>query len=181
MKGGKTATGYTVTSGYGAMHTPTQTSGKVPHTGIDMVSATREIVATMKGKVIFAGEHPDGTGTATGTLIIIKYDNGEYGLYGHLDKASFNVKAGDEVNEGADLGKYYNSGKEGDNMGVSGGPHLHYGRYKLDDSKKEDKVTNINDFAKSFNATGYFYGKEKVPEDKKIKDGFTSVEPRFDK
>jgi RHS repeat-associated protein len=173
IKGGKTTSGYQVTSSYGAIY------NNNPHTGIDFVSTDHDIVATQKGKVIFAGKHPDGTSTATGTLIIIKYSDGKYGLYGHLDDSTLKVAAGDDVEEGTELGKYYTAGDG--KMGVSSGAHLHYGRYELDDDKKDDKYSDVKDFVRLFNATGYFYGKSAVPTDKKIKDGVYSVEPGFDK
>jgi murein DD-endopeptidase MepM/ murein hydrolase activator NlpD len=173
IKGGKSAAGYQVTSGYGATY-----NGNL-HTGIDFVSTEHDIVATQKGKVIFAGKHPDGTSIATGTLIIIRYSDGKYGLYGHLDDSSFKVVAGNDVEEGADLGKYYTAGDG--KMGVSGGAHLHYGRYSLTGEKENDKYSDVNVFVRLFNATGYFYGNSTVPSDKKIKDGVYSVEPGFDK
>jgi len=177
IKGGTSAPGYRMTNDYGAMFAPGKDDDtKFPHTGMDFVSTSREIVSTMNGKVIFADEHPDGTSRATGTLIIIKYDNDQYGLYGHLDKNSFKVKAGDKVIGNADLGKYYCGV-----MGISSGGHLHYGRYLLDDSKKEDKITNINEFVRQFTSTGYFYDKTEIPEDKEIKEGIFSVRPGFNR
>jgi hypothetical protein len=176
IKGGKDAAGYYLTGDYASLYDADDDGNNDPHSGIDMVSRSREIVASMKGTVIFAGVHPNGIERATGTLIIIRYEHGEYGTYGHLDKDSFLVKAGDAVNAGTALGKYYD-GK----MGASSGGHLHYGRYRLDDSKREDKFANVNDFVRQFDVTGYFYNQTTIPDDKKLKDGFYSVEPKFER
>jgi murein DD-endopeptidase MepM/ murein hydrolase activator NlpD len=178
IKGGKTADDYKVTGDFGSKYDANGDGTEEPHAGIDFVSKEHSIVATQKGKVIFAGEHPEGTKKATGTLIIIRYEDGTYGLYGHLSKDDLKVKTGDDVEEGAELGKYYTDGDG--KMGQSGGPHLHYERYKLDDNKKDDKYNDINEFVKSFNGTGYFYGSKDVPNDKKIKDGFYAIKPGFD-
>jgi murein DD-endopeptidase MepM/ murein hydrolase activator NlpD len=134
IKSGKSAPGYKVQTKYGEVY------NNNAHTGVDITSNAHSIVATQKGKVIFASEHPDGTLKATGTLVIIKYDeDGKYGLYGHLDASSLKVKAGDTIEEGADIGNCYTTGDG--KMGVSSGAHLHYGRYEMADNKKMINIT----------------------------------------
>jgi hypothetical protein len=38
----------------------------------------------------------------------------------------------------------------------------------------------VKDFVRVFDATGYFYGKQSIPDDNKIKDVVFSVKPGFD-
>jgi RHS repeat-associated protein len=127
------------------------------HAGVDLTSTTRAVQATKSGEVAFAGKHPDGIDVATGTLIIIKYDDGNYGLYGHMDPEDLSVKKGDKVTEGEGLGKYFDG-----SMGTSTGAHLHYQEYQL-----VDPPSDANDLARLLNGTGYFYDQSSVPEDKK--------------
>ncbi len=54
-----------------------------------------------------------------GNYAIIKHDNGEYSLYGHMIYHSLTVKKGDFVKQGQIIGKIGNTGK-------SGCPHLHF-------------------------------------------------------
>lgn len=54
-----------------------------------------------------------------GNYAIIKHDNGEYSLYGHMIYHSLTIKKGDTVKRGQIIGKIGNTGK-------SGCPHLHF-------------------------------------------------------
>lgn len=83
------------------------------HIGIDfgIVNGT-PIESTQSGKVTYAGWNSQGYGN----LVIV--DNGTYQTYyGHL--SSVQVKVGQEVNPGTQLGLSGNTGN-------STGPHLHY-------------------------------------------------------
>jgi murein DD-endopeptidase MepM/ murein hydrolase activator NlpD len=128
------------------------------HAGTDLVSTSRSVQAAKSGIIKFAGRHPDGISTATGTLIVIKYIDGNYGLYGHMDPNDLNVTAGSIVSVGTLLGKYFNG-----RMGVSTGGHLHY-----------QEFTNItpptleNSIARYFNGTGYFYDTSTIPTNRKV-------------
>lgn len=54
-----------------------------------------------------------------GNYAIIKHDNEEYSLYGHMIYHSLTIKKGDYVKQGQVIGKIGNTGK-------SGCPHLHF-------------------------------------------------------
>jgi len=130
------------------------------HAGVDLVSTTREVVSTKSGTVLFAGIHPDGQATATGCFVIIKYDDGTYGLYGHMDPNSISVKENAIVNEGQSFGYYFNG-----SIGTSTGPHLHFEQYA-----GITEPANREDLARLFNGTGYFYDQLAVPEDSNAKN-----------
>ena len=128
------------------------------HAGTDLVSSTRAVQSAKSGIVKFAGRHPDGIRTATGTLIIIKYIDGNYGLYGHMDPDDLNVSVGNTVTVGTLLGKYYPD----KGMGISSGGHLHYQEFT-----NINPPTSVNDLARYFNGTGYYYDRNTVPADRK--------------
>jgi murein DD-endopeptidase MepM/ murein hydrolase activator NlpD len=86
------------------------------HRGLDF-STYRQgdpIVATADGQVVTA-EFDQVSGF--GNYIIIRHKHGYYTRYGHM--ASFNVKIGQEVQQGDVIGYIGNTG-------LSTGPHLHY-------------------------------------------------------
>jgi len=133
------------------------TSANDTHAGVDLTSSTRQVVAAKAGAVEFAGVHPDGQASSTGCLIIVKYGEGNYGLFGHMDPNGLSVAVGATVTEGQPLGTYYNG-----SIGTSNGPHLHYEEYS-----GVTAPADRNDLARFFNWTGYFYDQSSVPEDKK--------------
>lgn len=166
--------GCSITGGFGSAYDADKDEIDDLHTGVDMTSATREVSSVKSGTVMFAGKHPDGTGTATGTLVIIKYDDGNYGLYGHMDPNDLNgLKAGQSVSSGSSLGKYYD-GK----MGMSTGGHLHYSEFSGNTTATGDALARL------FNRTGYFYGADAKssitdPTGQELWNGFTVVNPGF--
>lgn len=101
--------GATLTSSYGKRW------GKT-HKGLDMVSSSRNILASDDGVVTFAG-----TKSGYGNCIIINHKNGYETLYGHLSKIS--VKKGDVVEKGTKIGVMGNTGR-------STGTHLHFEIHK---------------------------------------------------
>ncbi|HBG36767.1 MAG TPA: hypothetical protein DDW88_06860 [Treponema sp.] len=160
-----------ITGEYGSEYLANDNDIMDLHTGIDMVSNTREVSSVKTGKVVYAGEHPDGTSIATGTLVIIKYDDGNYGLYGHMDPKDLDVKAGDSIGSGSSLGTYYNG-----MMGKSSGGHLHYSEFSGNVTATGD------DLARLFNRTGYCYDQGNVLDDptgQKLWNGLTVVKPNF--
>ncbi|ULQ58794.1 M23 family metallopeptidase [Brucepastera parasyntrophica] len=114
------------------------------HAGVDITSETRQVDAAKDGTVLYAGEHPYGTEFATGTLVIIQYNDGNYGLYGHMDPNDLSVSVGQEVNVGDSLGRYYNG-----IMGQSSGAHLHYAEFSGETALTGNELANL------FNGTGY--------------------------
>lgn len=54
-----------------------------------------------------------------GNYVVIRHDNEEYSLYGHLQYQSLTVKKGETVKQGQTIGRLGNTGK-------SGCPHLHF-------------------------------------------------------
>jgi RHS repeat-associated protein len=145
---------YTVTGKFGSSLDAGRGPALDRHAGVDFVSSTREVVAARSGTVVFAGKHPDGTSVATGTLIVIDYGDNKYGVYGHLDPDMLNVSVGATVEEGADLGKYFDG-----SMGTSTGGHLHYEEYYIPDAPSDEDA-----LARFFNGTGYFYDSAAVPD-----------------
>jgi murein DD-endopeptidase MepM/ murein hydrolase activator NlpD len=99
-------------SGYGLRPDPIH-GGTVHHPGFDLAAATgTEVTAAAPGRVVQAG--PAGT---YGNLVTLRHDNGFETRYAHL--SSVDVKVGDVVEAGADLGKVGTTG-------YSTGPHLHF-------------------------------------------------------
>lgn len=92
-----------------------------------------QVVAPYGGKIIKAGDWGTGFGTAYG----VQFDNGTFGILGHL--ASLALKAGDIFTAGQLLGL---SGSTGN----STGPHLHF-----------ETRTDLNDPSTSFDP-GYLFG-----------------------
>ncbi len=84
------------------------------HKGMDFALNTgTPIQSTVDGEVVTAKKIPN----SYGTHVVIKDANGNYHYFAHL--SSFNVKVGDKVTRGQNIGKSGNTGK-------STGPHLHY-------------------------------------------------------
>jgi murein DD-endopeptidase MepM/ murein hydrolase activator NlpD len=99
-------------SGYG-MRTDPIRGGSVNHPGFDLAAATgTEVAAAARGTVVHAG--PAGT---YGNLVTLRHDNGFETRYAHLSEVD--VKVGDLVEAGAELGKVGTTG-------YSTGPHLHF-------------------------------------------------------
>jgi hypothetical protein len=87
------------------------------HAGIDLaMRAGTPILAAANGTVIFAGRQSDGA-----VVVKIRHDDGYVTLYGHLNP-DLDVKVGDRVSRGQEVGKEGSTGK-------STGPHLHFGLY----------------------------------------------------
>jgi murein DD-endopeptidase MepM/ murein hydrolase activator NlpD len=99
-------------SGYGLRTDPIR-GGTVNHPGFDLAAATgTEVAAAARGTVVHAG--PAGT---YGNLVTLRHDNGFETRYAHLSEVD--VKVGDVVEAGAELGKVGTTG-------YSTGPHLHF-------------------------------------------------------
>jgi murein DD-endopeptidase MepM/ murein hydrolase activator NlpD len=100
------------TSGYGLRTDPVN-GHAVNHLGFDVAAkAGTGVAAAARGTVVHAG--PAGT---YGNLVTLRHDNGFETRYAHL--SSVDVKVGDLVEAGADLGKVGSTG-------YSTGPHLHF-------------------------------------------------------
>jgi murein DD-endopeptidase MepM/ murein hydrolase activator NlpD len=99
-------------SGYGLRSDPIH-GGTVNHPGFDLAAASgTEVTAAASGTVVHAG--PAGT---YGNLVTLRHDNGFETRYAHL--SAVDVKVGDDVAAGDDLGKVGTTG-------YSTGPHLHF-------------------------------------------------------
>ena len=84
------------------------------HKGMDFaVNTGTPIQSTVDGEVVTAKKIPN----SYGTHVVIKDANGNHHYFAHL--SSFNVRVGDKVTRGQNIGK------SGD-TGNSTGPHLHY-------------------------------------------------------
>lgn len=99
-------------SGYGLRTDPVH-GGSVNHPGFDLAASSgTEVAAAAGGTVIHAG--PAGS---YGNLVTVRHDNGFETRYAHLSEVD--VKVGDVVQAGAELGKVGTTG-------YSTGPHLHF-------------------------------------------------------
>lgn len=86
------------------------------HVGADFAAPTgTPVVACMDGKVLEAKEGVSWGGSY-GKAIVIDHGGGYKAVYGHLSKIE--VKAGDKVSEGQQIGLVGSTGN-------SSGPHLH--------------------------------------------------------
>jgi murein DD-endopeptidase MepM/ murein hydrolase activator NlpD len=111
--------GFKVTSVFG-MRTHPITKAQEFHRGIDLVTADKAPLPSFTdGKVIHAGWGNSGTGLGDmgNVVAIVEPGTGYCHIYAHLD--SVNVKLGDEVKLGDDIGTQGNTG-------ASAGSHLHY-------------------------------------------------------
>jgi murein DD-endopeptidase MepM/ murein hydrolase activator NlpD len=103
----------TLTPGAGTF-TASRDGGKRQHNGQDIgVDPNTPVVASRSGKVLDA--YSNGYG-AVGGAVIVRYDNGQQGLYGHVTP---NVKTGDKVQAGQKIAKVTPDGQN---------THLHYMR-----------------------------------------------------
>ena len=103
---------YYVSSQYGKRKHPVTGKYRMHH-GIDLAGTWQENVAvSADGTVVFAGYHG-----SFGKVIRIKHSFGIMTTYGHL--AKINVKKGDIVSEGQNIGKMGRTGRVD-------GAHLHY-------------------------------------------------------
>jgi murein DD-endopeptidase MepM/ murein hydrolase activator NlpD len=99
-------------SGYGLRTDPVH-GGSVNHPGFDLAASSgTEVAAAAGGTVVHAG--PAGS---YGNLVTVRHDNGFETRYAHLSEVD--VKVGDVVQAGAELGKVGTTG-------YSTGPHLHF-------------------------------------------------------
>jgi murein DD-endopeptidase MepM/ murein hydrolase activator NlpD len=99
-------------SGYGLRADPLH-GGTVSHPGFDLAAASgSQVTAAAGGTVVHAG--PAGT---YGNLVTVRHENGFETRYAHL--SAIDVKVGDVVEPGTDLGKVGTTG-------YSTGPHLHF-------------------------------------------------------
>ncbi len=101
-----------ITCVYGNRRNPFGGSSYEFHSGVDLKAHYTDVMATAKGKVVFAGW--DG---ARGYMVLIDHGYGYETLYAHLSKIY--VKNGDVVERGDVIAKSGNTGR-------STGPHLHY-------------------------------------------------------
>ena len=110
----------TITSGYGwRIHPIFKT--KIFHYGIDIGEENNKPVwAVADGKVVMAQWYG-----GYGKYVEIDHGNGIHSFYGHLN--SYDVKVGDYVTQGQEIGKVGNTGQ-------STGNHLHFGVKKGDTS-----------------------------------------------
>jgi murein DD-endopeptidase MepM/ murein hydrolase activator NlpD len=103
----------TFTTGAGTFNAP-RDGGARRHSAQDIgIDPNTPVVASRSGTVLQS--YSSGYGSVGGA-VVIKYDNGQQGLYGHTIP---NVKVGDKVKAGQKIAKVVNDG---------GNTHLHYMR-----------------------------------------------------
>jgi murein DD-endopeptidase MepM/ murein hydrolase activator NlpD len=101
-----------VTSDFGLRVDP-YTADRVMHRGLDIANRPgTPVVAHADGVVVFAGSEG-----GYGKVLVVDHGYGVKTRYGHLSK--FDVKLGEKVERGQQLGAVGNTGR-------STGPHLHY-------------------------------------------------------
>lgn len=99
---------------FGAPRTQSMGGDSYQHTGVDYkLEKGTNLVATAKGKVIFAEDSEAGYGN----LVKIDHENGLVTFYAHLLRVD--VKEGDKVEKGQIIGKVGRSGR-------ATGYHVHY-------------------------------------------------------
>lgn len=115
---GMPVAGGRVTSGYGARKAPTAGASS-NHGGIDIaVPIGTRVSADASGTVVFAGKKG-----GYGNYVEVRHADGSVSFFAHL--SGINVKVGDTIAKGANLGASGNSG-------TSTGPHLHWGMRNKD-------------------------------------------------
>ncbi len=129
-----------ITQGYGmTSYAKKGAYGGGPHNGVDFGAGTgTPVYAAMGGKVAAIGSMTkNGKWYGYGRWIAIDHGNGLLTLYGHLSKQ--NVKKGEKVDEGEQIGL---SG----NTGYSTGPHLHFSVFSSDSFEvvPSSKVSGIS-------------------------------------
>ena len=107
---------YRITQNFNSYSSAMAKKGRPYHSGIDMVSSNRRVVAAADGVVEYAG-YTSGNGNH---IVMSHTLNGKkvYTLYSHL--ASMAVSKGQTVKKGSYLGEMGNTGN-------STGAHLHFG------------------------------------------------------
>ncbi len=101
-----------VTSDFGLRVDP-YTADRVMHRGIDIANRPgTPVIAPADGVVVFAGSEG-----GYGKVLVVDHGYGVKTRYGHLSK--FDVKLGEKVERGQQIGAVGNTGR-------STGPHLHY-------------------------------------------------------
>lgn len=113
---------------------------KMPHSGIDFAMNLNEPLRAVESGIV---KIVDFENTNVGKGVLIKMDNGQTLIYGHLNKFAEGLTDGQRVNVG-DLIGYAGS------TGHSTGVHLHFGLKDvngnyLDPSHYIDKIQNMND------------------------------------
>lgn len=136
-----------ITSPYGYRNDPS-TGKKKLHKGIDISgtgdSGVVNIIAAKSGIVVYPKssdkiDYGTDYSKGYGNYVVIKHDDGNYTLYGHLAPNTITVKEGDSVEQGQVIGK----------MGMSGystGVHLHFEVRvgKNDQTSAEDPLKYIS-------------------------------------
>lgn len=139
-----------VTSPFGMRDDPVNPGREQMHKGIDIRCDNEPLLATEdNGKVVAVNEN---TGTAGGKSVTVEYERGDgtkIQVYlAHL--SSINVKTGDTVNAGQQLGVTGNTGIR------TTGPHLHFGvkQVSTDGSVRDmDPAAYLADIARKGNIT----------------------------
>ncbi|PWK12988.1 murein hydrolase activator EnvC family protein [Tumebacillus permanentifrigoris] len=109
---------YTISDEFGDRIDPF-TGQRMGHNGMDIAGPQgTTVVAAQSGKVITAGWV-----NGFGNCIIIDHGGNLWSLYGHLMNGGILVSVGQEVKQGASIGKEGSTGR-------STGPHLHFGVYE---------------------------------------------------
>ncbi len=88
------------------------------HTGIDLGTANRSVLAAASG-FVQSVRYDDGSGTGWGNAIMLRHDGGLYSLYAHLASFSGTLTPEQYVSSGTQLGVM------GD-TGAATGVHLHF-------------------------------------------------------
>lgn len=87
-----------------------------PHSGMDIAAATGTLVKTVaSGRVIYTGNL-----FFSGNVVYVDHGGGLISMYAHLSR--INVKSGQVLNQGDDLGEVGSTGR-------ATGPHLHWSMY----------------------------------------------------
>lgn len=139
-----------VTSPFGMRDDPVTPGREQMHKGIDIRCDNEPLLATEdNGKVVAVNEN---AGTAGGKSVTVEYERGDgtkLQVYlAHL--SSVNVKTGDTVNAGQQLGVTGNTGTR------TTGPHLHFGvrQFSTDGSARDmDPAAYLADIARKGNIT----------------------------
>lgn len=105
-----------VTFGYGAKYKQAH-SGLTSHHGVDLGAKSGTAFYAPTGGVIEALLDTGNKGF--GKNVRVKFDNGSYGIFGHLSSWLGNLKVGSKFTGGSQLGYTGNSGD-------SSGDHLHF-------------------------------------------------------
>ena len=80
------------------------------HRGIDLISQNVNVIAVNDGIVINATLDQNNNKSEYGNYVVIKHNDGNYTLYGHLQDDSITVTKGDAVCQGQIIGKIGQTG-----------------------------------------------------------------------